>query len=486
MITSRNIMSGHPMGMMASTDIDYAKIASHILLKFNTLKNELLGPEIKRYLALKLTLYYEDVVSDFGIWRSFTDWNKSHYGKYVPFYEYDADSYFQDQPEMADIMLILWFFISQVDIGVTSPYEPFIAELAQLAYDVMDENFETVPVNEELKSYLADTKFADDFIEQRDVLKWQYFGCYLTHTPKGDNAYYNAKKTWSEVFGEGNGPYFAECMTAYSQNIGPLALHAQQWAAMLLRANQRDQEADIIENQEFRECTLYKIEKINPDDIILRAPSNEKITVTRYNLNYPMQSELEKGFAICSLVKYNDEWQLNGFFTALSNEKAFNGFVEEEKQKKTTLNYNHIMELSGGSPLFYFKDRKEFTDFATTEMKMSQEMTAKFFEKDNQKGDELKDLTLFIEKEKGPQSVAIGIARCIKDERNPFYNQEYAQEHAVSDMLKMPDKLCRYIIAHNLLPDASFNTHNEYGIDGNKLMQDNLEFVVRALREIDY
>jgi hypothetical protein len=46
--------------------------------------------------------------------------------------------------------------------------------------------------------------------------------------------------------------------------------------------------------------------------------------------------------------------------------------------------------------------------------------------------------------------------------------------------------MCRYIVAHNLLPDASFTTPDGNSIDGKKLMQDNLDFVVRALRGNDY
>lgn len=58
--------------------------------------------------ALNLTLYFEDVLADAGIWRSFTDRMHELYGKYLPFYQIDEAEYLRDEPNLPDVMFIIW------------------------------------------------------------------------------------------------------------------------------------------------------------------------------------------------------------------------------------------------------------------------------------------------------------------------------------------------------------------------------------------
>lgn len=482
-----DIVSLHPKGIICDTDRDYSKIANKILQKFNTIHNmDLSQTEIKEF-ALRLTLYFEDVVSDLGIWRSFTDWNNDHYGKYIPFYNYDKKTYSQDKPQIEDVKLVLWLCMSETHDGIIYPYNKFITTLSKMAFDVMDKEFEDMPINEELKSYFEKAEFVNDFIAQRDVLKWLYFLCYLNNTKRCKNIYLDSANDFDGMFEE-KGPYCAECDVTYSQKIGPLAIHAQQWLSMILRANQNYRAAKIIEEQDFRRITVYKIEDINGNNLIFRSPADEMINITLDALNHPKISELKKGFAICSLVKYDDVWQLNGVFAAIPEHGAFDQFMNEEKRKKMerTPNYNHLMVLSGNSPIFYMKNQKEFIEFAINEMNIPKNMARKPFNTVKNKIDASSDITLYIENEIGMQSLAIGVARSIKDVRNPLYDSNYAKKNAILDLFEMPDDMCRYVISHHLVPDASFLTYDDDNIDGNKLMQDNLDFLARVLRGNDY
>ena len=87
MITLRGIRKGHPFGVSSPTDKDYADIANTVLamLRYTPFCAERSEDELKR-IALKLTLYFEDMVSEIGLWHSFVRKHQQLYGKPLPFY----------------------------------------------------------------------------------------------------------------------------------------------------------------------------------------------------------------------------------------------------------------------------------------------------------------------------------------------------------------------------------------------------------------
>ena len=80
----------HPKGMPSSTDMEYARIATEIV-------SELAKQDVKdipldglKLMAVNITMYFEDVIADAGIWRGFTNEMKERYGNYLPFYDIDT------------------------------------------------------------------------------------------------------------------------------------------------------------------------------------------------------------------------------------------------------------------------------------------------------------------------------------------------------------------------------------------------------------
>lgn len=93
--------------------------------------------------AINITQYFEDVVSDFGLWRSFTNWHKENYGKFIPFYHYEEDKYYQDEPHIQDCMLIIWLTVHNMrPNAIPYPMDLNIVGLAQAAWDILNEEFE--------------------------------------------------------------------------------------------------------------------------------------------------------------------------------------------------------------------------------------------------------------------------------------------------------------------------------------------------------
>ena len=71
-ITLRDIRKGHPFGVSSPTDTYYIRIAKAVfdILRYVSFCAERSDEEMKR-MAIKLTLYFEDMVSEIGLWHSF-------------------------------------------------------------------------------------------------------------------------------------------------------------------------------------------------------------------------------------------------------------------------------------------------------------------------------------------------------------------------------------------------------------------------------
>jgi hypothetical protein len=69
----------------------------------------------------------------------------------------------------------------------------------------------------------------------------------------------------------------------------------------------------------------------------------------------------------------------------------------------------------------------------------------------------------------------------IKDKNNPLYNKQDAADHAISILCGAyvcPRVFLEYLITNNLIPDARINSLKGH-IYGQKLVQENLDFIVR-------
>lgn len=86
-ITLRDIRKGHPFEVSSPTDADYVRIAKAVfdMLRYVFFCAERSDEELKR-MAIKLTLYFEDMVSEIGLWHSFVQKHQQLYGKALPFY----------------------------------------------------------------------------------------------------------------------------------------------------------------------------------------------------------------------------------------------------------------------------------------------------------------------------------------------------------------------------------------------------------------
>lgn len=157
-----------------------------------------------------------------------------------------------------------------------------------------------------------------------------------------------------------------------------------------------------------------------------------------------------------------------------------------EEEIGTTIDeehYKQLMEESGGSPLFYFKNITQCKKFLKEKCGWNSKSLTQLKQFSG-----AKNITLFIQSTNHAIATIPDLADGICDKRNPYYNKKTAEKTALSilfDPDSMPGVAVRYLIQHNMIPDAAINSLK--GSDyGRQLVQDNIDFLARSFRRECY
>lgn len=487
LITQQDLKTHHPKGFLPYITEEYARFANRLYRKLAEPGFDILDANDIREIAITLTLYYEDVLADAGIFRAFTDKMKEMYGRYLPFYDVDEDNYYRDEPNLWDVVFLIWnYLIQKFDDRVINPETSGVISMATDAYELMDEWFEKMPINEEMKKFFTAAHFTESFYPLRDVEYWLLFDCYLT---RDMNAFDIIQEQMEEEYGqipEISMEQMIHGLTCYlitNRKTGPLALYTHEWLAAILRANGKDNEAAVVEQIKCRPVQTYQLE-CKDDGYLLRDHKGQEIYLTNYNIGIKGKKDTSP-YVMGEFVCYKDVWYNNGLTSWLKED------VSLSEAEMTDLNMgeqdeNQIIERlvkkNGGSRLFYFKDFDALNEFNKKEL--GKEIRPG--ERLSISHDQLHSTWTVFVPEKGSQFYnSVDMAPCIRDPRNPFYNEKRAQEEAFGMALNLPVEMLRYLIEHRYLPDARLNSI--YGEErGRQLLQDNFDFLARAKYRADY
>lgn len=145
----------HPYKQSNPVDSYYTGIANRIysIMEQTELINSFEGDEAKQ-IAIRIAAYFEDVISELGIWRAFLLKNKKLYGKYMPFYTPD-DHYYDDEVNAEDVRFLLWHFTQQYHGfrkgTVVSPDNYANEATALMIYKLFCDEWTTAPENPRMK-----------------------------------------------------------------------------------------------------------------------------------------------------------------------------------------------------------------------------------------------------------------------------------------------------------------------------------------------
>jgi len=178
-------MAVHPYKQSAAEDLYYTDIANEVYQACN--KNGLneigMSDEQVRSISVRITAYFEDVISGLNIWHSFIQEYKRCFGKYLPFYS-TGDNYFDDEVNEADVRFLLWHF-SQQYFGLEhgafiNPDNSLLNIVGGEINNIFNDNWEVAPENSLFKAMFSPSTRYQTEEDYQNVLLWMHYNSYLT------------------------------------------------------------------------------------------------------------------------------------------------------------------------------------------------------------------------------------------------------------------------------------------------------------------
>ncbi|MDD2962001.1 MAG: DUF3843 family protein [Muribaculaceae bacterium] len=164
-----------------SDDFYYSIVLSLIdtLHDSNILKKY--GENITKEIILSITGYYQDIVADSGIWRSFCTTHYELYNRLIPFYEIN-DDYIESELNLVDIKFLVWYIIecSLEENGNISPFDNDIDEAANRIFEVLDLNYDDAPISPDYQTFSElDIHDEEQIHEIYDFSYWLFWNSYF-------------------------------------------------------------------------------------------------------------------------------------------------------------------------------------------------------------------------------------------------------------------------------------------------------------------
>lgn len=139
-----------------------------------------LDDEVRRDVVLAVTGYFQDVVADGGIWRSFTRLHNSRNGSPVPHYGI-GEGYVDFELNLEDVRYVMWWTIAGEEGGnALDPLDKELEALALAFHKLLDEEYEQAPVPRQF-CIAAEVDLDNPLDAQRiyDYAYWLYWRSFL-------------------------------------------------------------------------------------------------------------------------------------------------------------------------------------------------------------------------------------------------------------------------------------------------------------------
>lgn len=184
MISKEQFLLRQPsMPEVVETDIYYYELCNHLA---KVAKDSGLFPSYPEQVvdrtALALIGYYQDVICDGGVWRSFIDECRRLYGYTVPFYSMEGEEYTDYELNRADVRFMVWYALSMnyEKRRVCNPFDQEIIRGADLWFEELEKVYDESPIPEKYRfSAELEIHNEEDRPEIMRLANWLFLHCYL-------------------------------------------------------------------------------------------------------------------------------------------------------------------------------------------------------------------------------------------------------------------------------------------------------------------
>ena len=465
----------HPYKQTNSVDQYYVGIANeiHKRLYSSTIADAFEEEENIRYTSLCLAAWFEDVISQTGIWQAFTAECRKRYGAYLPFYPIKGD-YFPDEINLEDIRFLLWHHIQYLCRGISAinPENPGIEQTAQEIYGLLAEEYETAPENERMQEFLYHSAMGEeDFFHYREILDWFHYQCYFNI----ENVAQCRDEAERLLDDEKITPEMAETLIyatrtslTFKGRRNLLSLTSPEWLALIGKAHPEHQ---LWGKVKARENSCYLLEKEDDRYLYVKDLCSEdegefKITKKSLNLSAIRSREVGKSTLICELIYFGNAWWQCGMLLENKYDQKMAEYVDDLTKQKEKTNekaaFPDFIKASGGKSFVFCQSQEEISDFLLNKMDYNLKEGLDIPRINTENG------AMLMANPHTGLHIQFKLCECIKSPDNPNYNKEEAEKNAIMFIVNpdiIPYQLSCILQDEGMLPDAYLNSlqRKEYG-----------------------
>lgn len=465
----------HPYKQTNSVDQYYVGIANeiHKRLYSSTIADAFEEEENIRYTSLCLAAWFEDVISQTGIWQAFTAECRKRYGAYLPFYPIKGD-YFPDEINLEDIRFLLWHHIQYLCRGISAinPENPGIEQTAQEIYGLLAEEYETAPENERMQEFLYHSAMGEeDFFRYREILDWFHYQCYFNI----ENVAQCRDEAERLLDDEKITPEMAETLIyatrtslTFKGRRNLLSLTSPEWLALIGKAHPEHQ---LWGKVKVRENSCYLLEKEDDRYLYVKDLCSEdegefKITKKSLNLSAIRSREAGKSTLICELIYFGNAWWQCGMLLENKYDQKMAEYVDDLTKQKEKTNekaaFHDFIKASGGKSFVFCQSQEEISDFLLNKMDYNLKEGLDIPRINTENG------AMLMANPHTGLHIQFKLCECIKSPDNPNYNKEEAEKNAIMFIVNpdiIPYQLSCILQDEGMLPDAYLNSlqRKEYG-----------------------
>ena len=465
----------HPYKQTNSVDQYYVGIANeiHKRLYSSTIADAFEEEENIRYTSLCLAAWFEDVISQTGIWQAFTAECRKRYGAYLPFYPIKGD-YFPDEINLEDIRFLLWHHIQYLCRGISAinPENPGIEQTAQEIYGLLAEEYETAPENERMQEFLYHSAMGEeDFFHYREILDWFHYQCYFNI----ENVAQCRDEAERLLDDEKITPEMAETLIyatrtslTFKGRRNLLSLTSPEWLDLIGKAHPEHQ---LWGKVKVRKNSCYLLEKEDDRYLYVKDLCSEdegefKITKKSLNLSAIRSREVGKSTLICELIYFGNAWWQCGMLLENKYNQKMAEYVDDLTKQKEKTNekaaFHDFIKASGGKSFVFCQSQEEISDFLLNKMDYNLKEGLDIPRINTENG------AMLMANPHTGLHIQFKLCECIKSPDNPNYNKEEAEKNAIMFIVNpdiIPYQLSCILQDEGMLPDAYLNSlqRKEYG-----------------------
>ena len=481
---------GHPLLVESASDFYYVTLTRRL---YATIRATEVGRQSTETwvaeTAMTLAYYLEDVVSGLGFWNVFVTKYKALYGKNLPFYNTDGDDYYTDEINVQDVRFLLWMSVqNNKRETVVNPENPYLDELASILYRQLDREFEKAPINEDLLDALKNAgTYANldslSLVAMRMLGVTYLFRLFFAETERVVAFEVNSLLVPGTKLALRD--YIVRFMQTFCKNTGILALRGIEWMAALLRFWGLEDVAVKVEQMECIPFAYYKLKSYDDEKIVLEGFDGKEYALLRDAFS-SLTDQLMDVNKVCltTLVRYEDKWTTAGAVSWYANIALFDHFraVKLERERINKEVTAKVLEVNNGRPMLYFATWSEFLEWGKAHLEIGDDF------KPSREMENGKCLVLFAHPDEG-MTLVPNEARFIKDDgHNPNYNAAQARRGGLNLLVTpggVSSRMLHYLLDNGMLPDAALPSAKD-AEQGKKLLQENMDFIARFLRTVDY